>query len=132
MTSEKPDTKAVEVLVRDLEQQRYRCLVDGDTRGFARLCHPDLIFLHATGETESRESYLAKLTTGRYTYNRVERPIHSVSIVDETAIVLGDVIAELSVEGETLQLQNRVLATWVQTDQGWLLLGHAGLALGNR
>ena len=117
-------------MVGELEQQRYRYLVDGDIEGFALLCHPDLIFLHATGETETCESYLAKLRAGRYTYNHVEHPLHSVSVVGETTVVLGDVIAELSAEGQTIQLRNRVVATWVRTGQSWRLLGHAGLPLG--
>ncbi|GLB69126.1 hypothetical protein AHIS1636_35690 [Arthrobacter mangrovi] len=106
--------------------------MNGDTEGFALLCHPNLIFLHATGETETRESYLSKLEAGRYTYNRVEHPIHSITVADGTAVVMGDVIAELNAEGKTIRLQNRVLATWVQTNQGWLLVGHAGLPLDNR
>lgn len=115
--------------VRALEQRRYRYLLENDPESYARLCHPQLIFVHATGTEESKESFLDPLRRGNILYQRVEHPIHSCVVVENTAVISGEVHAELSVEGVSVTLRNRVVATWIREASDWFLLGHVGVPL---
>lgn len=115
--------------VRALEQQRYSFLLENDPESYARLCHPELIFVHATGTVESKESFLGALRSGDVLYERVEHPIHSCVVVENTAVISGEVHAELSVEGVSVTLRNHVVATWIRETAEWSLLSHVGVPL---
>lgn len=113
----------------ELEQRRYTYLIDGDAQGYSRLCHPELVFVHATGAIDTRETFLASVRNAEMRYHKVEHPVHSVTIVGTTGVVMGDVYAELSVHGAPLTLRNRVVATWAYNGTDWLLLSHIGTRL---
>lgn len=109
-----------------LEQRRYEHLRNGDAWAYSRLCHPHLIFLHSTGAIEQLQEFLAPIRNGEVHYQRVDHPIHSVTVVGSTAVVVRDVNADLSVQGDAITLRNRIVATWVYGELGWLLLSHVG------
>src|SRR5690625_3804873 len=99
--------------VRNLERRRYGYLLENDPESYARLCHPQLIFVHATGAVQSKESFLASLRNGDILYQRVKHPLHSCVVVQNTAVISGEVHAELRVEGVSVTLRNRVVFTWL-------------------
>lgn len=51
--------EAVSTLI-DLEQQRCRAMMDGDTERLKQLLHPDLIHVHAKGQVDGFDSYSAR------------------------------------------------------------------------
>lgn len=115
--------------LRTLELQRYKHLLEADATAYSQLCHPKLVFLHSTGTIENLQEFLAPIRNGEVQYRRVDHPIHSVTVVDTTAVIVGDVNAELSLQDEQITLRNRIVATWVYEETGWLLLSHVGTAL---
>lgn len=112
-----------------LEKQRYQYLLASDTEAYAGLCHPDLTFVHSTGAIESRESFLEPIRSGEVQYLWVEHPIRSIVVAGATAVILGDVHAELRAGGARIALKNQTLATWVFAESKWLLLSHVGTAV---
>ncbi len=113
----------------ELEQRRYAYLIKGEAQEYSKLCHPELVFVHATGTIDTRETFLASVRNAEVQYHTVEHPIHSITIVGTTGVVMGDVYAELSVHGTPLTLQNRVVATWAYSGTNWLLISHIGTRL---
>jgi len=119
VTSEEQDDAAT---VRDLEDQRYRAVVTGDLDAFARLAHPELAYTHSDGTLDGLESYLSKCRDGYYVYHSVEHPIGRITVVGDTAVVIGEMNAVITAGGTRKTLANRTLAVWVRTAAGWRFL----------
>ena len=115
---------AVVEAVSELERRRYAAMVSGDFDDFAAVCHPDLIYTHSTGTTDSLESYLAKCRTGYYVYHRIEHPVTRIVVAGPTVLVLGEMHADLTVDGVRKQLRNSSLAVWVDQGGAWLLIAY--------
>ncbi|MDW8803284.1 nuclear transport factor 2 family protein [Streptomyces scabiei] len=110
--------------IRQLEDLRYQALVDSDWDAFARLCHPQLAYTHATGDTDSLESYLQKVRAGVFVYQYIDHPIDFIRVVDDVALVVGRMNAGVIAAGQERTLRNKSLAVWKHTAGGWLLLAY--------
>jgi uncharacterized protein (TIGR02246 family) len=114
-----------EQAIRELEDRRYAAIVAGDFEGFAAVCHPDLVYTHSSGATDTLASYLEKCRAGYYDYHRVDHPVDRVVVVGDTALVLGEMNADLTSGGVRKQLHNSALAVWVRADGSWKFVGYA-------
>jgi ketosteroid isomerase-like protein len=110
--------------VRALEDRRYRAVVEGDFDTFAALAHPELAYTHSDGTLDDRGSYLAKCRSGHYVYHRIDHPVDRIVVTGDTAVVVGEMHAELTAGGVRKTLANRSLAVWVRTEGGWRLLAY--------
>ena len=110
--------------VTELERQRFAAIVAGDFDAFAAVCHPELIYTHSTGVTDSLESYLTKCHEGFYVYHRVDHPVQRIVVTGDTALVLGEMNADLTSGGVRKQLRNSSLAVWVRVGESWKLIGY--------
>jgi len=110
--------------VTELEDRRFAAMVAGDFDGFAALCHPDLVYTHSTGVTDTLDSYLGKCRDGFFDYHRIDHPITKIVIAGDVALVLGEMNADLTVGGVRKQLRNCSLAVWVRAGASWRLIGY--------
>jgi ketosteroid isomerase-like protein len=115
--------KDVEAITQ-LERQRFAAVMAGDFDGFASVCHPDLMYTHSTGVTDTLEEYLAKCREGFYVYHQVDHPVTKIVVVDDTGLVLGEMNADLTAGGVRKQLRNSSLAVWVRDGEIWQLIGY--------
>jgi len=122
-----PDRDVAEVT--ELERRRFDAMVTGDVDALGALCHPDLMYTHSTGTTDSLESYLDKCRAGYYVYHRVEHPVTRIVIAGDAAMVLGEMHADLTAGGARKQLRNSSLAVWVRAADSWLLIAYQPTAL---
>ena len=56
--------------ITELERQRFEAVVAGDFDVFASVCHPDLMYTHSNGVTDTLAEYLAKCRDGFYVYHQ--------------------------------------------------------------
>lgn len=120
MTTADTDVQAI----RALEDRRYDAVVAGDFDGFAAVCHPDLIYTHSNGVTDTLAAYLEKCRSGYYVYHAVDHPVTKIVIVGDLALVLGEMNAELTSGGTRKQLRNSSLAVWVRVAEDWKLIAY--------
>lgn len=114
----------VEVTIRALEDARYAAVIAGDVDAFVALAHPDLAYTHSSGVTDTLDSYREKLESGYYVYHRVDHPVERILVSGSTAVVVGEMHADLTVGGTRTRLANRAMAVWVRADGRWLLLAY--------
>ncbi|MFI5538815.1 nuclear transport factor 2 family protein [Nocardia sp. NPDC051900] len=122
MTGATMTAASIATAIRELEDRRYAAVLTGEFDRFAALAHPDLVYTHSTAEVDTRDSYLEKLRTGHYRYHRIDHPVTRVVVAADTAIVVGEMHAEITAAGVRKTLANRVLAVWVYENDEWLLL----------
>jgi len=116
-------TDAAEI-IRSLEDSRYEAIIAGNFDRFAELAHPDLVYTHSNGSTDTLDSYLEKCRNGYYVYHRVDHPIDFLRVIDDVALVVGEMNADITANGADKVLTNRCLAVWKKTTDGWRLLAY--------
>ena len=117
------ETDADDVLAA--EDERYRAMVDGDLEVLDRLLADAVSYAHSSGVRDTKEQYVAKVRSGYYDYHRIDHPVERVDVLGDTAIVVGRMTADLTVDGTRKTIDNLALAVWTRTDAGWRLLGYA-------
>ena len=113
-----------EATIRALEDARYDAVVRGDIGVFAELSHPELTYTHSTGSVDTLGSYREKLESGYYVYHRIDHPIDRIVVEGDTALVIGEMHADITAGGTRKTLANRALAVWVRVDGAWRLLAY--------
>ncbi|MEB8340179.1 nuclear transport factor 2 family protein [Streptomyces endophyticus] len=124
MTASSTPTAGVEETIRSLEDARYEAVIAGDLEAFTALAHPELAYTHSNAVVDTRDSYLDKLRAGFYVYHRIEHPVDRIVVTGDTAVVVGEMHADLTAGGVRKTLANRSLAVWVRESDRWLLLAY--------
>ena len=114
---------AVDVLAA--EDERYRAMLDADLDTLDRLCADELSYAHSSGVRDTKQQYFAKVRSGYYDYHRIDHPVERVEVLGDTAMVVGRMTADLSVDGTRKTIDNLALAVWVRGAGGWRLLAYA-------
>lgn len=114
----------IESTIRILEDDRYAAVVRGDVDAFAALAHPALTYTHSDGAVDSLDSYRKKIESGYYVYHRISHPIDEIVVSGDTALVVGEMDADITAGGTRKTLRNRALAVWVRPDDRWLLIAY--------
>ena len=124
MAGENNHTHDVEAAIRRLEDARYEAVVAGDVDAFTALAHPDLAYTHSNAVTDTLASYRAKLVSGYYVYHRIDHPVDRIIVSGDTAVVIGEMHADITAGGVRKTLANRAMAVWTYPDDRWLLLAY--------
>ncbi|PKV97667.1 ketosteroid isomerase-like protein [Amycolatopsis echigonensis] len=114
----------VEATIRDLEESRYAAVISGDIEAFSAHAHPDLAYTHSNGVTDTLDSYREKLRAGYYVYHRIDHPVDRILVSGDTAVVVGEMHADITAGGTRKTLANKALAVWVRENGRWLLLAY--------
>jgi ketosteroid isomerase-like protein len=117
------ETDADDVLAA--EDERYLAMAEGDLQTLDRLLADEVSYAHSSGVRDTKEQYFAKLRSGYYDYHRIDHPVERVDVLGDTAIVVGRMTADLTVDGTRKTIDNLALAVWTRTDKGWRLLAYA-------
>lgn len=107
-----------------IEKQRYAAMIAGNARDLEGFLDEALAYTHSDGSRDTRESYLAKVAAGHFHYHRIDAPVDHVETFDETAIVIGRMLADVEVGGEKRSLANASLAVYRRRDGAWRLVAY--------
>jgi ketosteroid isomerase-like protein len=110
--------------IAQMERERFEAVVSGRFDVFEALAHPDLMYTHSNGVTDTLRSYLEKCRDGFYVYHRIDHPITKIVIKRDVALVLGEMHADLTAGGTRKRLNNTSLAVWVREGQSWRLIAY--------
>jgi ketosteroid isomerase-like protein len=117
-----PDLRAIEAEISRLDARRIEALLKADTKTLDQIYSDDLVYVHSGGKIDSKQPYLALLTSGNLNYvsQKYDPPARVVVAGSETAFVTGRVTIEL--KSKTGQISQRVLATttvYARSAAGW-------------
>jgi ketosteroid isomerase-like protein len=112
-----PDATEIE----QLEERRRAATVSGDLSSLAALLDDDLVYVHSSGSSDSKASYLESLRTGRVVYDALEMSDRRIIIKPGAALVLYSMQARVRVGGEIRNLNTRILAVWTRAGDEWKL-----------
>jgi hypothetical protein len=114
-----------EQAVLDAEDRRYQAMIDADLETMDRLFADEVSYAHSSGIRDTKSEYFEKVRSGYYDYHSIDHPVERVEVLGDTAIVVGRMIADLSVEGTRKTIDNLALAVWARDGGEWRLLAYA-------
>jgi ketosteroid isomerase-like protein len=116
--------------IERLEEARLAATRAGDVDALAALLDDDLLYVHSTGNGDTKASYLAGLRSGHVVYEALEASERRIVAKVATAAVFYVMKARVRIGAETRHLDTRVLAVWGRVDAGWKLVALSSAARG--
>jgi len=107
------------------EDRRYRAMIETDLATLDRLLDDRVSYAHSSGVRDTKDAYLEKVRSGYYDYLRIDHPVERVEVVGDTAVVVGRMTADLTVDGTRKTIDNLALAVWTRAAGDWRLLAYA-------
>jgi ketosteroid isomerase-like protein len=111
------------------EDRRYRAMVETDLATLDLLLDDRVSYAHSSGVRDTKAEYLEKVRSGYYDYLRIDHPVERVEVVGDTAIVVGRMTCDLTVQGTAKTIDNLALAVWTRAAGDWRLLAYAPTTL---
>lgn len=119
------DTRADADTIRDLEQQRFCAMRDGDVDVLDALYTDEMFYTHSNATRDTKFSLLAKIRDQELRCTDVfHHPEDDVVVSGDTAIAAGQVIGTVYVNGIAIKQCNRALAVWTRQRGRWRLLAY--------
>ncbi|WP_240468028.1 nuclear transport factor 2 family protein [Streptomyces dangxiongensis] len=115
-------------VICELEKRRFETIVERDFHGFADLAHPELAYTHSSGTLDTLDSFIEKCESTYYAYHRIDHLVESVTVVGDTAVVIGEMRVDMTAGGTRRELVNRSLGVWARVDGTWRFLAHQATA----
>jgi hypothetical protein len=91
---------AKEAEVLSLSNAKFRYMTSGHLDSLSTVLDDKIVFQHANGMIQNKVEYLNTLTSGRLKYNSVDVKEEKVTVVDNTAFVLGKCSFNVTFEGQ--------------------------------
>lgn len=127
MTTAPASSSAIESQITALEDERYQAMLERNFEVLERLFHAQMYYLHSSGGSDTKESYLKSLRAKAWEYHTIRREQQHIVASDHTALVFHQLFMDISVGGQSKQMSNRALAVWtregMREGEGWQLIG---------
>lgn len=115
-------TTAIDEQIQAAERTRTEALKRQDTASLERLLAPDYIYIHASGRSEDKDTYLRAIGSGAFQwtgFHHVDTIVRPVAA--DTALMYGFVHATKQQAGEERTLLFRSVSVWVRDGDEWKL-----------
>jgi hypothetical protein len=110
-----------QALLLAAEEARRQAMLDGDTLKLGLLMSDSLVYLHSTGVSDSKDSYLLQLSSGALRYEALAFVAPSVKLLGSVGLVSAVMQATVLRGQARREVASSYLAVWEKTASGWLL-----------
>lgn len=105
--------------INGLEQARRAAMLAADTTTLSDLLADDLLWIHATGSSDSKDSLLQRIGSGATKYHSIEVADETLRVVNDVALLSGHASMQLEVKGQTRPVENKFTIVWAEVDGRW-------------
>ncbi len=110
--------------VRQAEDRRYAAMLAADEAGLASLLAEDLLYVHTTGDLDTKVTYLDAVRTGLVRYRHLERSEERFAVHGGTVLSTGRQVGLSIFQGKPRLVDSSYLAVWVaDSTRHWQLAG---------
>lgn len=105
----------------DADDQRRVAMLAADTPRLARLMSEAMVYVHSSGASDDRASYLDKLACGLLRYEAVAFTEKRIQLLGDVGLVHARMDAMVLRNGKRQAVASRTLAVWLHADGEWRL-----------
>ena len=109
-------------VIQELEERRWRAMIDADLSTLDLLLHPNLRYTHSTAAVDSKESYLEAIEAGTFDYREVENSDVEIQSFQDLALVNGTAAITVVARGKEFLLRSRYTCVWLNENGDWKFL----------
>jgi len=121
----------VENEVTNLSKSLFNWEIHNNIDSIDNLLHSQLVVVNSKGETQSKLQYLATFKSGTMTHNSIEIEESKTTVLNNTAIVAGKGVFNITAGGNNMIRHLSYIETFVKTKDGWKLLALKASVLPN-
>ncbi len=108
--------------ILDIEAARRAACVAGDVEKIASFISDDCVYVHSSGQVESKAEMLERFRVGTLVYHSLDVVNCSVRAYDDIVLINGDMHIDVTTNGAHKDFVSRYLQVWKQTDGGWQMI----------
>lgn len=102
-----------------LEDGRFAAMIAGDFAALDQMVHPELLYTHSSGVTDTKGSWIESIKSGKVKYKSASCSERQVRIFGDVALMRGKAAIEVDIGGQPKSLRLLFLNAWTRTPQGW-------------
>ncbi len=99
-------------LLRQLDEQRRRAMINVDAEALGRLLADDLVWTHSSGTTETKTEFIAAIVEGRVAYQDLVISREQIRRINAAVVHQGMLTGMASRDGQKKALCAKFLAVW--------------------
>lgn len=105
------------------EKARFEAQVSKNTDALNQLLADDLVYVHSSGNVDTKQSYIQSIKEGNSTYNSIDVQEQKVRLYGKTAIINGICyIKRPAVDGKNNDLKLRYTDVYVKKGGRWQMV----------
>lgn len=108
--------------IETMEDRRYAAMLYKDVKMLRSLLHDQLTYVHSSGTTDTKASYIAGLEAGTWDYRCIRRSKQTIKVQKSLALVFNRISMNIAVGGRLVCMENRDLAVWIYEANIWRLI----------
>ncbi len=108
--------------VRDAHERRFRAMVQNDLAALGSMLADDVVYIHSTGEVESKQKFLDHLRSGTMRYRAIDAQAPSIRLYGDAAIVTGRSKMAVTSAGTDRDIDIVYTALYRRAGEGWQLV----------
>ena len=110
--------------ILQVEKQWMAAIQKADGPALEKLLHIQLIYGHSTGITDTKASYIGKVSSGKQKYAGVEQDIIKTQFIGDTALVHAKMHMWGTNQNGKFDDRLMLMQTWLKRDGRWQLVAH--------
>jgi ketosteroid isomerase-like protein len=107
-----------------LEKQWMQALVDNDTSFIKQLYHPDITYVHATGQFDNKQAFINNMKTGAIKYVSITPSDMHVNLYGKTGIVTYRAVFKAIRNGQPIELESQGTDVYCRSGKKWQMVAH--------
>lgn len=115
--------------VRAVDERRTAAMVAGDLAALRELIADDCRYVHSTGVSDTKDSYLGSLESGSLAYTWIRTAEHVIIPAGDAVLVQHEMRAGLVLDGVPKPYRSRAVAAWRASSAGPQLVYFQATAL---
>ena len=115
--------------LKDAVSKLDKALIEKDTATLKQLLHSNVTYGHSNGWVETKEDVIKDLASGKLVYYAIKSDSITWKLSPNWASMRSKTKAEVSVNGNRMELNLHVLEVWLKTNKGWQLIARQSTKL---
>ena len=107
--------------VAEVHQMRFRLMTENNLEALAPLLADDLVYVHTTGERETKQQFLSRLRSGSLRYRSIEPLETDIETAGDTTTITGRAKMGVTNNGSDRNFEIRYTAVYRLTHGRWQL-----------